>query len=251
MSSCGTFLRSDLCCSTYDSSFAVGPYLSELLKNTVVLGFDFDGVIAMTEYDQFRGFTGQVFEHTGIEVSLEAATKELLGRPERFIVRTFQERYGIDGDLEELLDERGDLYVESVISSNLRPNPFVYTLCREIVENGGHKPIIITNGRHKIQSRLLENWSIGHFFSEVFCSDTMRPDVPEDTRKITFLRELPRRYGIEPHQFVMIEDSAKTLKKLDACGIRGIYVKHDYNDPYTPNTGVVLNGYLKQSALRR
>ena len=214
--------------------------------HSALVASDFDGVVGFTERRQMRNFGAAVIELVGHRLSdadkanltYEALAPRMLGKSEAEIMGILKKEYDLPGTVEELVKFRGDLYYKSMKESTIQANPFVVALFERSAESSGRKPIIVSNGRQKIQVGLLKHFGCDHLVGDVHTSDTMLLHLPVTKRKKAFFEELVSQHG----RVVVLEDSASMAGHVEKLGAKVAYVKHALNghNDYVPKSGLVF-----------
>jgi len=215
-------------------------------QTRALVASDFDGVVGFTERRQMRNFGAAVIELVGRNLSerdkqnlsYEALAPRMLGKSEAEIMETLKNEYELPGTVDELVKFRGDLYYKSMKASSIQANPFVVTLMEHTAQVTGRKPIIVSNGRQKIQVGLLKHFGCSHLVDEVHTSDTMMLDLPLHQRKRAFFGKIVDEHG----KVVVLEDSAGMAQHVERLGAKVVYVRHALNrhSTYTPQSGLVF-----------
>lgn len=213
-------------------------------RRAKVLAFDLDGTTAFTEVDQMTQFAALTSELSGVRLSFDDVAREMLGKTPTDIMSIFKARYDLPHNLQDLVAERSKRYYASIKASSdegkVRPNAFVLDLLHYAKGNLENPPIVVSNGFQKIQTGLLRHWGIADLFGVVHTCDTMKLKLPLNERKVAFARELPEVYGVKPSEVLFFDDSQGMINAVEDAGLTGVYVKHVFNAPFRPQSGLTF-----------
>lgn len=193
--------------------------------------FDFDGVIADTEWlhsDTFR----KVLAEEGIRISAEDHDRRFLGINDRAGFTLAYEEVGralAGGELIDLVERKSVYYGGRI--EEIRPFPGAVELVRALAARG---PLAIASGgrRREIEAILSANGLHANFRAILSADDVVRskPDPEGMLRALDALRteENGRWSDLDPAECVVIEDSLPGIEAARAAGMRCVAVAHTY-----------------------
>lgn len=125
-----------------------------------------------------------------------------------------RERFGLEGDADELIAEKDELYL-GFATGRTRVFPAVAELVRFCYVNG--YPLAIgSSSRRRVVERMLDEVSLARFFAAVVSSDDVRDPKPSPD---IFL-EAAARLGVEPEGCLVLDDSQYGVEAAVAAGMR-------------------------------
>jgi beta-phosphoglucomutase-like phosphatase (HAD superfamily) len=161
--------------------------------------WDFDGVIGDTEPIQAATYRRMLSDRNVI--AQDNFFDDLAGRSEPEIWSALQSRYGFQGDITALREERVEL-VTPLLSAQIAPNWFVRSGL-QFLRRAGTPSVIVSSGNQEVIDHYLSTWHLGTFFDEVNATSSTRSDPPKRER-------LQKR--LEGVHALLIEDSAEYIR---------------------------------------
>ncbi|HEU5047638.1 MAG TPA: hypothetical protein VFT64_07335 [Rickettsiales bacterium] len=218
--------------------------LEKIYEQYALCVSDFDGVQGFTEGLQMEAYLTIIKKHAGVEVAIADIAPRLIGNTAVHNLTVLREEYKLTPPVTELVQERETIFLESVFSTGLKPNAVVHGICREFAERGKMKPVIVSNNMQPVIEAILAFWGTRDLFSALHTSDNFpNQSLPIAERKLDFLlNHLPAMYGAKPEQILVLEDSVNTCRKAEEACMAVGFVKHGLNMPFTPKTGIVIEG---------
>lgn len=215
--------------------------IKTLLRQYRLCISDFDGVQGFTEALQMQAYITIIEKYAGVKPDADVIAKELVGKTAVDNLTTLKARYHFASEIPALVAEREKVYLASVFQTTLQPNRFMVDICRAFSEHGS-KPVIVSNSNREVIEAILDYWKTRDLFAAVYASDTFpNRELPMRERKLDFIvNHLPKAYGLPPQEMIVFEDSASTCRALEAAGFATGFVRHRFNEPFTPRTGIVL-----------
>ncbi len=194
--------------------------LLAVAERCATIVWDFDGVVADTEPVQRAAFA-EVLATVGVEPS-EDFFDEFVGRPEERIWLELIERYSLRAtSIRDLMESRSAIYMRG--ARKLEPAWYVKPLLK--FANRRMKPnIVVSSGRARHVSTLLEHWRILNEYDAVFCNGW--PEYPRFPTKIARLEYVASSFE---RPFMVLEDNAMYLRHADAMGMQTVAVQHSMN----------------------
>ncbi len=203
---------------------------SEFRRARAVI-FDFDGVIADTEWlhsDTFR----KVLEEEGIRITPEDHDRRFLGINDRAgFALAFEDagRALESGEVVRLVERKSVYYGARI--EEIRPFPGAAELVRALAARG---PLAIASGgrRHEIEAILIANGLRRDFRAILSADDVARSKPDPEGMLLAFealrAEESGRWSDLEPAECLVIEDSLPGIDAAHAAGMRCVAVAHTY-----------------------
>jgi len=192
--------------------------------------WDFDGVVGDTEPMQARVYREMLAER-GIAVDPDFFN-DLAGHPEPEIWSALKERYGVEGDPDDLRDERIGR-VGPALAQGIEPNWFVLPAVEALRETGA-KSLVISSGNEEVVRRYLKTRGLGELFVEVSAVTGSAADIPKRERLCAAIKGTERA--------LVVEDSIKYLRLAAELGAVTLGVQHSLNGELAGVADAVLRG---------
>jgi beta-phosphoglucomutase-like phosphatase (HAD superfamily) len=195
--------------------------ITELVRGSAVVLWDFDGVVANTEPVQGRSFA-IVLRSKGKRPDPDFF-EGFTGMQEKEIWQALRGRFALADSVEDLAAERSKVYL-ALAGSHLRPAPYVRPITAQAISYGRDN-VIVSSGSYRNIGHLLRHWGLEEVFAGVLCHGSPESDGLAD--KYQRLESALERY---PGPALLIEDSTKYLDWAKRRGLRTIGVRHELND---------------------
>lgn len=195
--------------------------------------WDFDGVIGDTEPIQARVYREMLAER-GIVVD-DGFFRDLAGRPEQEIWATLKDRFGVEGEPQQLRRER-IARVAPILADTVHPNWFVLPGVAALHETDA-RLLVVSSGNEEVVDLYLGVWGLRELFDEISATTGTAGDVPK--------RERLRRALAGAGRALVIEDSAKYLRLAAELGAVTLAVEHTLNDDVAREADAVLSARLE------
>jgi len=117
---------------------------------------DFDGVQGFTEKLQMEAYLRILEKYAKIKLDLNDIVSELIGKTATDNLKNLKEKYKIIAEVSELLEERENIYLDSVFRTALQPNKLIVDLCKAFSISGDLKPIIVSNSNQHVILNILK-----------------------------------------------------------------------------------------------
>jgi len=203
------------------------------LPQVKALFLDMDGLMALTEDIHMEAFE-ELMRRKGFE-GFKLSPEEqayFVGRDTLEDCRYLKERYGLEGDLEEIFEERQRIYFELVRRRGVPPNDGLEEIF-ETAKRKGIKMIVTTNSPDYDVKVILESmfrtmgmevspWEFFDGFSTVSKVERSKPEPDVYLLAIDMA-------GVDPRHCVVLEDSESGVLSARRAGImRVLAVPHRY-----------------------
>jgi HAD superfamily hydrolase (TIGR01509 family) len=183
--------------------------------------FDFDGVIVQSEPLHKKTFLDLLAPY-GVEASRERWYREFAGTGSRRIFQALAQEYGIDVDIEELVERRRKTFIEHAKRGELKEMPGLRPFLERLRERG-IKTAIVSGGHRSYIEILLDMLGIGHHFDYIVSADEIKARKPDPEPFLMAAREL----GASPGECLVIEDSYSGCEAARKAGMRLIWIRAD------------------------
>ncbi len=192
--------------------------------------FDMDGLIVDTEPIHFKAFQTYM-RRFGIEMP-ESMMPELLGYTEETNLRDLKAKYGLDAPLEQMVAERGAVYLELVRTEPLRVLPGFWELSEEVRRRGLKQGVVSSANGQQVQivlGRLFETRPEngrpeGRFDAIVTGDDIVNNKPAPDIYLLG-----AKRVGVPPAECLAFEDTPPGVQAAAGAGCIAIAVPNEYS----------------------
>ena len=208
-----------------------------LIDRTQAAIFDFDGVIADTEYFHSLAYV-QLLKDYDIAFD-SAAFGRYIGKNEHQIYGMLEEDFGITINHEAAMASRLQYYMQLVMDHDLQPYPFIPYLLDYL--QAQEKPIyILSSQKPAILRALLVHWSL----LERFTSICTVYDSEERTTKTQLLEGCQSFTGHEMAEVVLFEDSPEVFLVAKRLGLHTVGIIHGLNMGSEMEAEVTINSLI-------
>jgi HAD superfamily hydrolase (TIGR01509 family) len=183
--------------------------------------FDLDGLMFNTEdlYDQ----TGsEVLRRRGKEFTNELR-QQMMGRPGRDALRFMIEMHALDDTVEQLLAE-SDVVFNALLDSRLAPMPGLLELLARL-EAAERPKAVATSSRRQVVHRMLNQFDFLPRFEFILTSEDVTHGKPHPEVFLT----AADRFGVEPHEILVLEDSENGCRAAVASGAVTVAVPSEHS----------------------
>ncbi|MET8645480.1 HAD family phosphatase [Streptomyces sp. NPDC004675] len=208
------------------------------LPGTTAVVFDLDGTLVDSEPNYFEA-ARRLLADRGVPDFTWADHQRYVGISTRETLALFQERYGLDSPLDELLAETNRRYMDLA-----RASTPIYPEMRALVEllAGEGVPMAIASGS---SPRAIEAILSGTGLASRFTAYVSADEVAHGKPAPDVFIEAARRLGVSPADCVVLEDAAPGVAAAYAAGMRCIavpYVPAQADEPVFATAGLLLRG---------
>jgi HAD superfamily hydrolase (TIGR01509 family) len=182
--------------------------------------FDLDGLLVDTE-PIFEEATRRLLARRGLVLVAEAM-QAMMGTPARQALVSFRRFYTLSDTDDELLAEAREHFFDHLGETPAPLLPGVWELLDRLDKKGLPKAIATSSTAVYVQ-QILQPHQLLHRFDFVLTAEDVRlgKPFPEVYQKAA------ARFGHEPANMVVLEDSPNGLRAAKAAGARCIVVPHD------------------------
>lgn len=203
------------------------------LPEVKALFLDMDGLMALSEDLQIEAFNEMMRRKGFANFALSPQEKAFfVGREDREDCLYLKERYGLKEDLEDIVRERKEIYLELVRERGVEPNDGLAEIFDE-AKRRGLKILVVTNSPDRDVEVVLES-----MFRKMGISQPPEEffDGISTVSKVRRQKPFPDVYilaaqmaGVEPRYCIALEDSESGVRSARAAGImRVLAVPHEY-----------------------
>ncbi len=179
--------------------------------------FDKDGVIVDSEPIQFQAYQEVVAEYGGV-FTLDDHKKICLGKGGIQPSLIVAVKYNII-DVEAFRQKRRERY-RKLSGEKLQMRAGALRLIRELYK---HYPLAVASGSsEKLLHHDLDKFKLNHYFKEIISSQHLKSKPDPEIFLIT-----AKKFGVEPKNCVVIEDTEFGLQAAKSAGMYCIAVPHD------------------------
>lgn len=180
--------------------------------------FDFDGVIVQSERLHMKTFFEILAPHP--KVSEERWYREFAGIGSRRIFQALTKEYGIDADIEELVEKRRALFIGYVKNGGMKETPGLRGFLNHLREKG-IRTAVVSGGHRDYIELLLGILGLEAFFDFIVTADDTPARKPDPE---PFLYAA-KKVGVSPEECLVIEDSHSGCKAAKRAGMKLAWVK--------------------------
>jgi len=192
--------------------------------------FDMDGLIVDTEPIHFKAFRAYMARH-GIEMP-ESMMPQFLGYTEEDNLRDLKAEYELDTPLEEMVADRGAVYLDLIRSEPLKVLPGFWDLSAEVRRRGLKQAVVSSaNGRQVeiVLGRLFEerpgDESPASHFDAIVTGDDIENNKPAPDIYLLGAE----RVGIHPAECLAFEDTPPGVQAAASAGCTVVAVPNEYS----------------------
>lgn len=181
--------------------------------------FDWDGVV-IDSHDQHRESWFQLAEQIGRPMTAELFSESFGMRNEQIIPDLFQWADSADTEaIQQLADEKEELYRELIRRDGLQPLDGAETLLRQLKENGIPCSVGSSTPHKNIQASM-ELIGLNDCFQAITASEDVRQGKPDPEVFLIAANRIDR----QPKNCVVFEDAHAGIKAGNAAGMHTIAV---------------------------
>lgn len=203
--------------------------------------FDLDGLIFNTEALFFR-VASEMLRDRGKEFTTEIM-RAMIGRQPRESGLTMKLMSGLDDEPEALMAEAKRRF-EGLIDSAVHPMPGLIALLGHLNVRGLPLAVGTSSGRAYAE-RLLKGHRLRDRFEFVLCREDVRRHKPDPE----IYRTAAERFGLEPAEVLVLEDTPTGLAAAKAAGAFAVGVPHDHSPASDLAEADLIVGSLEDPAL--
>jgi HAD superfamily hydrolase (TIGR01509 family) len=195
--------------------------------------FDMDGVIIDSESFQFEAFK-RLFLELGVELSMK--NYNWVGKTSKENVKNIMQRYGIKGDLNELVQKRRQIYHE-IIKNKIAPTPGTIQLIEKLSKR--YKLALASSSSLASISIILKGLGIENIFDVVVSGEQVSKGKPNpEIFELTV-----QKMDILPEECIVLEDSQPGVEAAFNAGIKCVAIPNKYtkDSDFSKATKVVAN----------
>jgi HAD superfamily hydrolase (TIGR01509 family) len=185
------------------------------------VAFDLDGLMFDTEALFFR-VAGEMLAVRGKVFTTEIMSA-MIGRQAAIAYPAMKAMAELDESPEELLAEARERFF-ALIDSAVHPTPGLFALLAHL-EHHAIPRAVCTSSRRAYAERLLNNHGLGHHFAFLLCAEDVTNSKPDPE----IYRTAAARFGIEPGEMMVLEDSVAGLTAAKAAGTFAVAIPHDHS----------------------
>ena len=195
-------------------------FSKDCISNSCGLIFDFDGVIADTEYYHYLAYA-KLLSSYGVSLSSDGFIK-YMGNSEAEIYARLEADYELVLDFDSAIKKRLGYFFKLIEEHHLEPFHQTLTLLRYALQEG--KPaFIVSSQKTEVINKLLDMWSLRTSFSGI-CTV-----YDAGMKKKDILLKLDEILSIDPSCAVLVEDSSEIIRFGHNLGMKTIAVIHRLN----------------------
>jgi len=178
-----------------------------------VVIFDLDGLLIDSEVVWNRAYY-KFIEMKNLPHEPEVSA-QFVGKGLKEIIQLWQERYGLKGDQDKLLEEYRDVFYDILFNSeNFRLMEGAEELIKQLHKK--YKLAVCTGGHDwKRCSQILKNLGVGSYFEVTASSD----DVKEGKPAPDIYLDVARKLGVDPSECLVLEDSVNGVISAKRAGM--------------------------------
>ncbi len=191
--------------------------------------FDLDGLMVDTEPYHFRAFQ-TLLQRRGVSLP-ESIMEQQIGTSEVSNLRDLIEMYRLSEDLDALLRERRQIYVQTISREPVRAMEGFWELSEEVRRLGLQQAVVSSSLGEYVRvtlERLFasrpEGVEYGRYFDAVICGDDAPQPKPAPDLYLLAARKLAR----EPGECLALEDSPAGLQAAVAADMHCLVVPSGY-----------------------
>jgi HAD superfamily hydrolase (TIGR01509 family) len=183
--------------------------------------FDLDGLMFNTEelYDR----TGSlVLRRRGHEFTDELR-QQMMGRPGRDALQIMIEMHGLDDTVDALIRESDEVFL-ALLDAHLAPMPGLLDLLLHL-EAVNRPKAIATSSRRAVVERMLDKFAFPPRFEFVLTAEDVTHGKPHPEVFLT----AARRFGVQPQEMLVLEDSQNGCRAAVASGAVTVAVPGEHS----------------------
>ena len=181
--------------------------------------FDFDGVVVQSEALHMRTFL-ELLSPYGVKVSEERWYGEFAGTGSKSIFERLIKEFGIDANVDQLVEKRKKLYEGYVRGGALKETPGVRGFL-DSLHGSGIKTAIVSGSHRSNVEAALSVFGLGSYFDLIVSGDEIQSRKP-DPGPFLHAAEI---LGVSPKECVVIEDSVAGCESARRAGMKLIVMK--------------------------
>ncbi len=192
--------------------------------------FDMDGLIVDTEPIHFKAFQAYMREF-GIDMP-ESMMPQLLGYTEEDNLRDLKKEYHLDTPLDQMVAQRGAVYLQLVQTEPLRVFPGFWELSEEVSRRGLKQAVVSSANGEQVEIILRrvfdENPGKGdpqHYFDAIVTGDDIANNKPAPDIYLL----AAERLGVARADCLALEDTPPGVQSATSAGITVLAVPNDYS----------------------
>ena len=198
------------------------------------VAFDMDGLIFDTEDTYFK--TGEILLARRGEVYTKELDAECLGRLPRVCFELYKSKFGFPESWQELEIESNNIFIE-LLDEGFSTMPGLLELLDHLEQRNIPKGICTSSSR-RIATEVLQRKDLMKRFDFVFTSNDVTRGKPDPE----FYLKAAERFGIDPAEMLVLEDSPAGCQAGASAGAFVIAVLATHNAHYTfPAADKVVN----------
>ena len=183
--------------------------------------FDLDGLMFDTEETYLKVSTALLARRG--KIYTEELSNAVLGRSGRFTFELFKEVFGFPETWQELQAESDRLFIE-FLDDGFSPMPGLYELL-EFLEQRSIPKGICTSSVFPVASEVLRREGIANRFNFVLTIEDVVHPKPDPEMYL----KAASRFGIDPSEMLVLEDSVAGCRAAHNAGAYGIVVRAQHN----------------------
>lgn len=185
------------------------------------VAFDLDGLMFDTEALFFR-VASEMLEARGKRFTHEIMAA-MIGRQAPVAGQAFREMAGLSESVEDLMAEARSRFV-NLMDEAVHPMPGLFHLLSHL---DSHRILrcVATSSRRDYARRLLERHGFLDHFSFVLAAEDVTRSKPDPE----IYRTAADRFGIEPAELLVLEDSPAGIAAARAAGAYTVGIPHDHS----------------------
>jgi HAD superfamily hydrolase (TIGR01509 family) len=191
------------------------------LRSIRAVVFDLDGLMFDTEALFFR-VASEMLRDRGKVFTVDIM-RAMIGRQPAESGRAFQTLAGLDEEPQALMAEAKGRF-EALIDSAVQPMPGLLSLLDYLRDFGLPTAVGTSSGR-EYADRLLRGHGLRDRFAFVLCREDVTLHKPDPE----IYRTAATRFGLEPAEVLVLEDTPTGLAAAKAAGTFAVGVPHDHS----------------------
>jgi len=192
--------------------------LFDLIQNSKVIVFDFDGTIADTEPYSWIAHN-KALEKYNIQLT-EKDIKKYIGNNDKIIFANIERDFNIKLNFETHFKERLNFYLTSVMESDLQPFEFI----KEILKTFSDKTFyILSSNNENIIRSILNKWNMESKFEKVYSM------LDLNLNKEHCIQNSQEFFKVPASKLILFEDSTKTINMAKTYNAKTVLIENDIN----------------------
>ena len=205
------------------------------------VAFDLDGLMFDTEA-LFSRVAGAMLAARG-KTFTPAIMAAMIGRQAAVAYPAMKAMAGLEESADELLIEARERFF-ALIDTAVHPTPGLFALLAHL-EKIGMPRAVCTSSRRAYAERLLGNHGMTDHFAFLLCAEDVARSKPDPEIYLT----AASRFGINPAEMMVLEDSPAGLAAANAAGAFAVAIPHEQSPADALQTADLIASRLDDPAI--